>query len=122
MSKGREASENGEEGRRSEAQTVSRFVPETGCFLLTTEGAVIVSFRGTQPTNLVNFRSSGNISMRQWEGVGRVHNGFYEGGHCSCRRRSPEVLQRTLQPQSSKGVLHCSAGACGPVQAGAGHA
>lgn len=78
MSKGREAPEDGEEGRRSETQTVSRFVPETGCFMLTTEGAVIVSFRGTQPTNLVNFRSSGNISMRQWDGVGRVHNGFYE--------------------------------------------
>ncbi len=87
MSKGREAPEDGEEGRRSETQTVSRFVPETGCFMLTTEGAVIVSFRGTQPTNLVNFRSSGNISMRQWDGVGRVHNGFYEGGRCSCRRQ-----------------------------------
>ena len=121
-SRGREAPEDGEDGTRSETQTVSRFVPETGCFMLTTDGALIVSFRGTQPTNLVNFRSSGNISMRQWEGVGRVHNGFYEGGRCSCRRRFAEVLQKTLLPQDSKGVLHCGASAGWPVQAGAGHA
>ena len=39
--------------------------------------AVIVAFRGSEPTNLINLRSAGRISMTPRRGLGRVHDGFF---------------------------------------------
>ena len=53
------------------------FVPRTLAILLTTPKAMVVAFRGTEPTNLINMRSSGKISMSHPEGMGGVHDGFW---------------------------------------------
>ncbi|KAK9808596.1 hypothetical protein WJX72_000227 [[Myrmecia] bisecta] len=62
-----------EKGRRSAPD----FAPRTRACVFGTDKAVIVSFRGTEPTNLINLRSSGRISMSWREDMGRIHDGFY---------------------------------------------
>ena len=79
------------------------FVPRTLGIVLSTPKAMIVAFRGTEPTNLINMRSSGKISMSHPEGMGGVHDGFWtalmyeseqEGG-ASLFARLVEALQQS---------------------------
>ncbi|BDA50872.1 probable feruloyl esterase A at C-terminar half [Coccomyxa sp. Obi] len=53
------------------------FVPRTRAALLGSPHALVLVFRGSEPTNLINLRSSGRISMTERKGLGRVHDGFY---------------------------------------------
>lgn len=41
----------------------AKFQPHTRTMVLETERAVVVAFRGSEPTNLINFRSSGRIAL-----------------------------------------------------------
>ena len=41
----------------------ARFEPHTRTLVLETDNAVIVAFRGSEPTNLINFRSAGRIAL-----------------------------------------------------------
>ncbi|KAK9825140.1 hypothetical protein WJX81_003571 [Elliptochloris bilobata] len=61
----------------SDPENTAEFNPRTGSAVLCSEQAFIVVFRGTEPTNLINFRSSGRISMSERPGLGRVHDGFF---------------------------------------------
>ena len=68
--------------RESSSPTASKrskagFVPRTLAIVLDLPRAKIVAFRGTEPTNLINMRSSGSISMSHPEGMGGVHDGFW---------------------------------------------
>lgn len=38
----------------------------------------ILSFRGTEPTNLINWMTDTDVTQRNFAGNGRVHQGFYE--------------------------------------------
>lgn len=38
----------------------------------------ILSFRGTEPTNLINWLTDGDVQIRNLKGTGLVHQGFYE--------------------------------------------
>ena len=38
----------------------------------------ILSFRGTEPTNLINWMTDTDVTQRNFAGSGRVHQGFYE--------------------------------------------
>ena len=53
------------------------FVPRTLAITLDLPKAKIVAFRGTEPTNLINMRSSGSIGMTHPKGMGGVHDGFW---------------------------------------------
>lgn len=44
-------------------QDKARFEPHTRTMVLETHRAIIVAFRGSEPTNLINFRSSGRIAL-----------------------------------------------------------
>ena len=48
----------------------ARFEPHTRTIVLETPQAVIVAFRGSEPTNLINFRSSGRIALLPQPGAG----------------------------------------------------
>lgn len=70
------------ERRESNTHAASRrskagFVPRTLAIVLDLPRAKIVAFRGTEPTNLINMRSSGSIGMSHPEGMGGVHDGFW---------------------------------------------
>ena len=39
------------------------FVPRTRAMLLSTEKAIILAFRGSEPTNLINLRSAGRRAL-----------------------------------------------------------
>ena len=90
-------------GRRSKAG----FVPRTLAIVLDLPRAKIVAFRGTEPTNLINMRSSGSISMSHPEGMGGVHDGFWtalmyeseEEGGPNLFDRLVEALQEGDQQQ-----------------------
>ena len=57
------------------ANSRAAFVPRTLGIVLGTPQAIVVALRGTEPTNLINMRSSGKISMSHPEGMGGVHDG-----------------------------------------------
>lgn len=57
------------------AKSKAAFVPRTLGIVLGTPQALVVAFRGTEPTNLINMRSSGKISMSHPDGMGGVHDG-----------------------------------------------
>ena len=63
--------------KRSKNTSKAAFVPRTLAIMLETPKAIIMAFRGTEPTNLINMRSSGKISMSHPEGMGGVHDGFW---------------------------------------------
>ncbi|KAK9807288.1 hypothetical protein WJX73_008211 [Symbiochloris irregularis] len=60
-----------------DAKDKAQFEPHTRTMVLETERAVVVAFRGSEPTNLINFRSSGRITLLPQSGMGRVHAGFW---------------------------------------------
>lgn len=60
---------------KNTAKSRAAFVPRTLGIILGTPQALVVAFRGTEPTNLINMRSSGKISMSHPEGMGGVHDG-----------------------------------------------
>ena len=62
-------------GVQNTAKSRAAFVPRTLGIVLGTPQAIVVAFRGTEPTNLINMRSSGKISMSHPEGMGGVHDG-----------------------------------------------
>ena len=71
--KKRHESSTGVASKRSKAG----FVPRTLAMVLKLPKAKVVAFRGTEPTNLINMRSSGSISMTHPDGMGGVHDGFW---------------------------------------------
>lgn len=81
------------------------FVPRTLAVVLAFPKAIVISFRGTEPTNLINMRSSGKISMSHPQGMGGVHDGFwtalmyesYEQGAASLFDRLVAALQQGSQ-------------------------
>lgn len=87
--------------KQAEKPSKAAFVPRTLAIMLTTPKAVVMAFRGTEPTNLINMRSSGKISMSHPEGMGGVHDGFWtalmyeseEQGGASLFDRLVEALQ-----------------------------
>ena len=98
--------------RESSTQTAGKhskaaFVPRTLAIVLNLPRARIVAFRGTEPTNLINMRSSGSISMSHPEGMGGVHDGFWtalmyeseEEGGPNLFNRLVEALQGGDQQQ-----------------------
>ena len=62
-------------GVQDTAKSRAAFVPRTLGIVLETPQAIVVAFRGTEPTNVINMRSSGKISMSHIEGMGGVHDG-----------------------------------------------
>ena len=87
--------------KHSKNTSKAAFVPRTLAILLEMPKAIIMAFRGTEPTNLINMRSSGKISMTHPEGMGGVHDGFWtalmyeseEEGGASLFDRLVEALQ-----------------------------
>ena len=69
--------------KQAQASTASKpppkaaFVPRTLAIVLSFPNAIVVAFRGTEPLNLINMRSSGKISMSHPDGMGGVHDGFW---------------------------------------------
>lgn len=64
-----------EKSFKQTAKSRAAFVPRTLGIVLRTPQAVVIAFRGTEPTNVINMRSSGKIGMTHPEGMGGVHDG-----------------------------------------------
>ena len=73
------------------------FVPRTLAIVLDLPKAKVVAFRGTEPTNLINMRSSGSIGMTHPEGMGGVHDGFWTAlMYESKEKGGPNLFQRLV--------------------------
>ncbi|KAK9833740.1 hypothetical protein WJX74_004532 [Apatococcus lobatus] len=61
------------------AKVLDTFIPQTRAHIITNEHAVILVFRGTEPTNLIQWATDASCEMTtKPEVVGKVHEGFYE--------------------------------------------
>ncbi|CAL5223184.1 g5658 [Coccomyxa viridis] len=70
--------ETGSDSFVIESETGNRtFVPRTRAAVFSSPDAIVLTFRGSEPTNLINLRSAGTISMMECKGMGSVHSGFY---------------------------------------------
>ena len=98
---------HGSSTRATSKRAKAGFVPRTLAIVLDLPRAKIVAFRGTEPTNLINMRSSGSIGMSHPEGMGGVHDGFWtalmyeseEEGGANLFDRLVEALQEGDQQQ-----------------------
>ncbi|KAK9864235.1 hypothetical protein WJX84_009205 [Apatococcus fuscideae] len=65
-------------GDQQKAKVVDSFMPQTRAFIIRNDQAVILTFRGTEPTNLVQWATDASCNLqRQDEVQGEVHEGFY---------------------------------------------
>lgn len=62
-----------QEHRRGE----TAFLPSSKAIVLRSAGATIIAFRGTEATNLLNWRTNLTINMTAHRLLGGVHDGFY---------------------------------------------
>lgn len=56
----------------------SSTVPETYWYAFYSKNAVIIAFRGTSPLNLINWQTDIDLGLSKQQGMGRVHDGFYD--------------------------------------------
>jgi hypothetical protein len=57
----------------------SMMIVSTAFFVRSACGRIaILSFRGTEPTNLISWLTDSDVSQRNFAGTGQVHEGFYE--------------------------------------------
>eukprot|EP00208_Stichococcus_sp_RCC1054_P003189 CAMPEP_0206136652 /NCGR_PEP_ID=MMETSP1473-20131121/1891_1 /ASSEMBLY_ACC=CAM_ASM_001109 /TAXON_ID=1461547 /ORGANISM="Stichococcus sp, Strain RCC1054" /LENGTH=812 /DNA_ID=CAMNT_0053529351 /DNA_START=361 /DNA_END=2799 /DNA_ORIENTATION=- len=78
------ASDGGEaasgEGKLDKEDTESgeqAFLPSSKAILFRSEGGIIIAFRGTEATNLLNWRTNITINMTRHKTLGGIHDGFY---------------------------------------------
>lgn len=73
------------------------FIPATKVIILRTPGATIASFRGTEATNLLNWRTDIQINMTLHENLGGIHEGFYAALFHRITESEPSLFEETVK-------------------------
>lgn len=80
------------------------YIIATGFLIRSECGRVgVLSFRGTEPTNIISWLTDADVNLRNFSGTGSVHRGFYTNLRCIWQEISHALSDAIGEPAASNG-------------------